>query len=164
MRNATTVPVTVCESCVLPANKPPCNNTTQTPSSYLVNAGPPLLLLGGSVQPPERRKPAPPLAGRPGHGLCPSPHARLPRASRHLPMPRGFSTRAAAPQHKPPNWGVWGEKEANPMGTQGSHCWDSGDAARLLPSPCKLTHFCQHPIANIEMDSTHHLGNFWYLM
>lgn len=54
------------------------------PPTHLVDARVTLLLLGGCVQAPERREPAPPLAGGPGHGLGSPPHARLACAGRHL--------------------------------------------------------------------------------
>lgn len=53
-------------------------------AAYLINAWSSLFFLWGSIQPPKRRKPASPFAGRSGHGLCPSSHSRLPSASCHL--------------------------------------------------------------------------------
>lgn len=66
------------------------------PHTYLINAWSPLLFLWGSIQPPKRRKPASPFTGRSGHGLCPSPHSRLPCASRHLSMPHGFKIKGCS--------------------------------------------------------------------
>lgn len=59
--------------------------------TYLVDGGASLLLFGGSVQAPERRKPAPSLACRPGHGLSTSSHSNLTSAGCHLGL---FKTEA----------------------------------------------------------------------
>lgn len=52
--------------------------------TYLVDGWTSLLLFGGSVQAPERRKPASSLACRPGHGLSASSHSDLTGAGCHL--------------------------------------------------------------------------------
>lgn len=51
---------------------------------YLVDGWASLLLFGGSVEAPERRKPAPSLACRPGHGLSTPSHSNLTSPGCHL--------------------------------------------------------------------------------
>ena len=59
-----------------------------------------MFFLRGSIQPPERRKPASPFTGRSGHGLRPSPHTGLPCASRHLSVPHGFTIKGCSIPHR----------------------------------------------------------------
>lgn len=52
--------------------------------TYLIDAWASLLLLGGGVQTPKRRKPAPSLACGSGHGLSTSSHSSFTSARCHL--------------------------------------------------------------------------------
>lgn len=94
--------VTFCTSYILHDNRSAWNRLChKLPHAYLINAWPPLFFLRGSIQPPERRKPASPFAGRSGHGLSPSPHTGLPCASRHLSVPHGFTIKGCSiPPHR----------------------------------------------------------------
>lgn len=89
--------------------------------------------------------------------LTPDSPVRAATCQRHM----ASEERLQQPLHTPPTqpWGLGGKK-ANPMAAKGTHCWDSGGAARPVPSHCRLTHFSQHQIPNIEMGSTHHPHHF----
>lgn len=59
------------------------------PGTHLIDAWASLLLFRGSVQTPKRRKPAPSLACRSGHGLSTSSDSSFTSAGSHLRTARG---------------------------------------------------------------------------
>lgn len=93
-----------------------------SPPTHLVDARVTLLLLGGCVQTPERRKPAPPLAGGAGHGLSSPPHSRLACAGCHLRTAGGHTggvrprTRSPrTPPTSPSNTAHHGQHRPHPL-------------------------------------------------